>query len=251
MISGSAGLLFDNHTPVDSLRFCQKLHNVIDTLQSKAEHLLAQETNAKTLIPIFFWINSRMRRTRKYSSRDLNRQEKWGHKNLITFSHVKCKVLHLGRNNPRHQYMPGLTGWKIALQRRNWTLVALVHTHTRILILASTESSNASILREVILPLSRVLVGQYIWRARPGADRHGCTGERPEKGNKGDYGIGVSDVQGMPERAGTQPGAKAAQGDLIIYKSLVSEGKETEPGSSQWKDEVIGTNLNTRNSIQM
>lgn len=104
-----------------------------------------------------------MRRTRKYSSRDLNRQEKWAHKNLVTFGHVKCKVLHLGQNNPRHQYIPGLTGWKIALQRRNWTLVALVHTHThKILILASTESSIASILREVILPLSRVLVGQYI-----------------------------------------------------------------------------------------
>lgn len=131
MISGSAGLLFDNHTPVDSLRFCQKLHNVIDTLQNKAKHLMAQETNAKTLVPIFFWINSRMRRTRKYSSRDLNRQEKWAHKNLVTFGHVKCKVLHLGQNNPRHQYIPGLIGWKIALQRRNWTLVALVHTHTQ------------------------------------------------------------------------------------------------------------------------
>jgi len=36
--------------------------------------------------------------------RGLNRKKKWAERDLIKFSHGKCKVLHLGRNNPLHQY---------------------------------------------------------------------------------------------------------------------------------------------------
>ncbi|KAK4807033.1 hypothetical protein QYF61_000362 [Mycteria americana] len=39
--------------------------------------------------------------------RDLDRLEKWAGRSLVRFSKGKCKVLHLGRNNPMHQYMLG------------------------------------------------------------------------------------------------------------------------------------------------
>jgi len=37
--------------------------------------------------------------------RDLDRLEKWANRNLMKFNNERCEVLHLGRNNARHQYM--------------------------------------------------------------------------------------------------------------------------------------------------
>ncbi|GAB0204123.1 cAMP-dependent protein kinase inhibitor alpha [Grus japonensis] len=138
--------------------------------------------------------------------RNLDRLERWTHANCMKFNKAKCKVLHVGRRNPKHNYRLGREWIDNSPEEKDLGVLIDGKLNTsRQCVLAAQKANHVlgcikrgvtSRSREVILPLYSALMRPHLqycvqlWGG-PVQERHGAVGESPEEGHEADQRAGA------------------------------------------------------------